>query len=122
MPVDGDIYGMECGRDACLASGPKNAINFSNFSLSGGDNVNAGPFSFTYKNECYMTETEGFCAAGEVVRFYAEKKSPSCDPRDWVLCARVGGWSSDVKTPCKPGFMEDSVRNLCVPQSGADFD
>ena len=49
MTVDGDNNGMECGRDSCLGSGPKNAINFSKFLLSGGDNVNAGPFSLPTK-------------------------------------------------------------------------
>ena len=56
------------------------------------------------------------------MRFHAQDKSPSCVPRDWILCNRVAGFTADVKTPSELGFAEDSVRNLCVPQSVAGFD
>ena len=117
-----DSGNAECGADVCIGRGPKNAINFSTWSSKGGDNLNDGPFLFVFKNECYMTETEAFCGAGKVVRFLVPYKSPYCVPRDHEVCPVSPAAPTDsVKTPCKPGFVEDGVKNLCVKES-LDFD
>ena len=99
-----------------------NAINFSSWSLEGADGINAKPFLFTYKNECYMTETEAFCKPGKVARFLEPYKSPSCVPRDNNACTLVGPASARLKIMCEPGFVEDTARNLCAPQTEVEFE
>ena len=99
-----------------------NAVNFSSWSLEGADGNNAKPFLFTYKNECYMTETEAFCKPGKVARFLEPYKSPSCVPRDNNACVLAGSTSPSIKIPCKSGFVEDTAKNLCMSPIGVEFE
>ena len=118
LPVDRQT--AECGPDVCVRSGPKNAINFSKWAQNGGDGNNDKPFLFTHKKGCYMTETEAFCEPGKVARFMVPYKSPFCVPRDYDECSLVAPSSSIAKVECEAGFVEDSTRNLCVPQVELD--
>ena len=119
VPLDRQT--VECGPDACLRGGPKNAINFSKWAQDGGDGNNDKPFLVTYKNECYMTETEAFCEAGKVARFMVPYKVPFCVPRDFDTCSLVQAASTSVKVQCgQPGFVEDPAKKLCVPQLELD--
>ena len=76
-------------------------------------------FEFTYKGECYRTETQGFCGEGQVVRFVVPWKSPVCAPRNEQLTGSGYAFSTDVGLTCGEGLTEDRGRNLCVPV--ADF-
>ena len=121
MPVD--RCSAKCDSDAFLEGNPKNANNFSKWSQSGyNDGLNHGPFLFTYKDECYMTETQAFCGSGNVARFLVPYKSPFSVPRDYRSCLRIAELSKSVKFPCRRGFVEDENRNICVSESLVEFD
>ena len=120
MLVPVDRFTAECGTDACGQSGPKNAVNFSTGSMKGGGGPDERPFLFTYKNECYMTETEAFCGLGKVARVTVSHKSPFCVPRDYEECIQIGATSPVRKIPCAAGLVEESERNVCM--SGVEVD
>ena len=100
MPVN--RYRTECMPDACLEGKPKNATNFSKWSQNKNkDGVNDQPFLFTYKDECYMTETEAFCGPGKVVHFLVPYKNPFCVPHDYESCVRTAADVPYVKISCQ---------------------
>ena len=116
-----DRFSAQCQVDACRQSLPKNAIHFSKVARKWSEYKFPGdysePFMFTYKNECYMTETQAFCEPGKVARFLRPYKSPFCVPRDHDECSfySKGGLSTAVKSECEDGYVEDRARNVCVP-------
>ena len=72
-----------------------------------------------------MTETQAFCGAGRIARFFAPYKSPFCVPRDFEECryyvpAAPYAGTTTVEVPCGPGLVEDRARNFCVP--AVEFD
>ena len=50
------------------------------------DDDDGRPFTCTFRNEFYMTETQAFCGAGKVKRFMVPDRSPLCVRRGLQLC------------------------------------
>ena len=100
-----------CGLDACLNNKPRNAVrNSVPFEAYA---EKEGLFKFTYKGECYLSETEAFCDKGQVVHFDVPSKSPLCEP--WSEFIDPQGIAFSVKLECDEGYTEDPARHLCVP-------
>ena len=110
----------KCGPDACRNSGPTNALLISKLASYEGSKANKDVvFTFTYKNKCYMTETEAFCGPGKVVRFLHPYKSPFCVPADYEHCPIPffpKSASYAVPLACPSGQKEDPARNVCVEE------
>ena len=110
----------KCGPDACQNKEPLNGriiSKYASYEESREDENEV--FKFTYNDTCYMTETEGFCGAGKVVRFLPPYKSPFCVPADYDNCqiqinAGPKASSSPNTIPCPSGYKVDGVRNFCV--------
>ena len=96
----------ECGFDACTDRQP----------LPNGDSM----FDFTYKAECYRTETQAFCDEGQVVRFLVPSKSPTCvsiAARKFIT--RRPSLSAAAPLSCGKGLAWDGVR--CGTPSAVEF-
>ena len=119
LPVDRDR--VRCGADSCASNnGPKNAVGHSTWSKDNGNSESI--FDFTYKGDCYRTETRAFCGKGKVVRFVVPSKGPTCVLRTEEGSGKTDySGSSDVKLACPDGYREDRARNLCVRVTQVDF-
>lgn len=113
MLIPGTSGRIICGVDACKNKKPKNAVNFSPDGLKGN-------FKFTYRGECYKSESQAFCRTGRIARFETGSKTPKCVTKiREYSCIQENSGGQSVKLTCGEGKTEDPVRSLCVDRAGS---
>ena len=107
----------KCGEDACLAFVPPEDLMFSPESQEFPELYPV--FNFTFRGECFFTETQAFCAPGNIARFILPYKIPVCVP---PFTKRCGSWEDTgfgtigtLPVVCKTGSAANFERSLCVP-------
>ena len=111
------LNSAKCGQDACRLQEPPADQMFSPESQEFPDLYPV--FNFTFRGECFTTETQAFCAPGNIARFILPYKIPVCVPpfakncRAWEDTGL--GTIGTIPLTCKTNFAADFERSLCKP-------